>query len=89
MEKRILTLIAALVLGTCLQATAGTAKEEKDQCLLASKNCVTQVDTIQKRMKRINTEIKKGTKVYSPEELAKLNNKLKEADDILKELEAK
>ena len=89
MKKTVLTLIAALALGTCIQATAGTAKDEKDQCLLSSKNCVTQVDTIQKRMKKLDAEIKKGKKVYTAQELAKLDSKLKEADTILKELEAK
>lgn len=58
-------------------------KEEKDMCLLISRNCEGEVDSIQKRIKRLQGEIKKGNKVYSPEELKKLEQKLKEANKIL------
>jgi hypothetical protein len=63
-------------------------KSEKNECILAAKGCKDEVDSIQQKIKKINAEIKKGTKVYSPEELKKLNDKLKDAnkllDDILK-----
>jgi uncharacterized membrane protein (DUF106 family) len=45
------------------------------------------VDDIYKRMHKLDKEIKKGTRVYTPEELNKLQSKLKEAQDILKDLE--
>ena len=62
---------------------AEMTKEQKDQCLLASKGCATEVDSIQKKIKKLNTEIGKGKKVYSADELKKLNAKLKEAEDML------
>jgi len=62
---------------------AEMTKEEKDQCLLASKNCAGEVDSLQKKMKKLQTEIKKGKKVYTAEELKKLEDKLKEANDML------
>jgi len=62
---------------------AEMTKEQKNECLLASKGCMTEVDTIQKKIKKLDGEIKKGTKVYSPEELKKLNAKLKETEDLL------
>ena len=46
-----------------------------------------EVDSIQQKLKKINTEIKKGKKVYSAEELKKLDQKLKEANEILNSLE--
>jgi uncharacterized protein YlxW (UPF0749 family) len=84
--------IAAVVLATFMMAVTAPAmaemtKDEKDQCLLASKNCMNEVDSLQKRMKKLNAEIKKGTKVYSKEELQKLSDKLKEANDLLKVIE--
>ena len=62
---------------------AEMTKEQKDQCLLASKNCAGETDSIQKKIKKLQGEVKKGSKVYSPEEIKKLNAKLKEAEDLL------
>lgn len=62
---------------------ADMTKEQKDECLLASKGCKSEVDTIQKKIAKLNAEIKKGKKVYSAEEIKKLNAKLKEAEDML------
>ena len=83
MRKIAVVLIAAFMMSAALPVLAAQTKEEKYQCLLYSKNCVTEVDTIQKKIKKLNSEIKKGTKVYSAEELKKLNDKLKETEDML------
>jgi len=82
----ILTVIALSATSTAFAADAPVAGS-KDECLLASKNCMNEVDSIQQRMKKLNSEIKKGKKVYSAEELKKLELKLKEANEILKSLE--
>ena len=85
--------IAVIILATFALATASPlqaaemTKEEKDMCLLASKNCANQMDSLQARIKKLQKEIKKGTRTYSAEELKKLELKLKEADEILKNLE--
>ena len=85
--------IAVIILATFAFATASPllaaemTKEEKDMCLLASKNCANQMDSLQARIKKLQKEIKKGTRTYSAEELKKLELKLKEADEILKNLE--
>jgi len=63
------------------------AKAGKDECMLLSKGCAHEVDTIQQKIKKINAEVKKGKKTYSAEELKKLEMKLKEANEILKNLE--
>lgn len=87
MKKIAVVVMAAFMMSATVPVLAQMSKEEKDQCLLASKNCLNEVDSLQKRIKKLNAEIKKGKKVYSAEELNKLNGKLKEAEDILKTLE--
>jgi peptidoglycan hydrolase CwlO-like protein len=47
-------------------------------------NCKSEVDTLQQSVKKIQSEIKKGTKVYTPEELKALETKLKEVNDFIK-----
>ncbi|NVN89399.1 MAG: hypothetical protein HXX11_02240 [Desulfuromonadales bacterium] len=88
MRKVLIALLTVFALSTASAALAqDAAPNSKDECLLASKGCRDQVDSIQQKIKRINSEIKKGKKVYSAEELKKLQQKLKEADEILNSLE--
>lgn len=87
MKRIVLMLMAASLMATSVPVFAAEmAKEAKDQCLLASKDCKNQVDSIQTKIKKLNTEINKGTKVYSADEIKKLNAKLKEAEAILDDL---
>lgn len=89
--KKVIAVIAALTLmSSTLPAYAQESAvdhQQRDECLLASKNCTTQVDDIQKRVHKLNKEIKKGTKVYSTAELRKLQQKLDETRALLDELE--
>jgi hypothetical protein len=89
MKKILIVILTAAALSTTTMAFAADAPIAggKDECLIASKNCMNEVDSIQQRIKRINSEVKKGKKVYSAEELKKLELKLKEANEILKSLE--
>jgi hypothetical protein len=72
---------------TLAQRSHDQTREERNECLLASKNCVNEVDDIYKRMHRLDKEIRKGTKVYTPAELRKLQEKLHETDQMLRQLE--
>lgn len=56
---------------------------QKNECLLFAKNCSDQVDSIQQRISRLNHEISKGSAVYTPEELQKLNSELRNAEKTL------
>jgi len=87
MKRMTLLFLTVLVVSATVPAVSQVTKEEKDMCLLASKNCLNDVDTIQKRIKKIRNEIKKGKKVYSAAELKKLELKLQEAMSILDSLE--
>ena len=83
--KRVAVLVMAVfMMSVCVPVfAANMTKEQKDECLLASKGCKSEVDTIQKKIAKLNAEIKKGKKVYSADELKKLNAKLKEAETML------
>ena len=84
MRKMAMTMMSVFVFAAAVPVfSADMSKEQKDECLLASKNCSSQVDSIQKKVKKLNAEIKKGTKVYTPEELKKLQTKLAETNDLL------
>jgi hypothetical protein len=87
MKKTALMLTAAILMFSTVPAFSQMTKADKDECLLASKNCTAQVDDIYKRMHKLDKEIKKGTKVYTPQELQKLKDKLQETDQTLKEME--
>lgn len=87
MKRLAIILVAALLTAATVPAFAQMTKEEKDQCLLASKGCLNEVDSLQQRIKKLSREIKKGTKVYTAEELKTLEQKLKEVNDFLKDLE--
>lgn len=58
-------------------------KDQKNECLLASKGCMQEVDSIKTKIKKLDAEIKKGKKVYSAEEIKKLQQKLDEAEKML------
>jgi len=87
MKKTALMLTAAIFMTSAVPAFAQMSKAERDECLLASKNCMSQVDDIYKRIHKLDKEIKKGTRVYSADELKKLQDKLTETQEILRSLE--
>lgn len=86
MKKLVVLLMSAFMMTTVMPVYAAGDSGSKDECLLVMKSCANQVDSMQEKIKKINNEIKKGTKVYSPEELKKLNDKLKEANEMLDNL---
>ena len=89
MKKIALITLAGLMLTAAVPTFAQQTNEEKVICQLSSKNCLSTVEAIQHKMKKVSTEIKKGTKVYSAEDLKKIEDKLKEAKDMLDKLEGK
>lgn len=89
MKIRAIVVLAAMMMSATVPALAQQTKEEKVICELAAQNCLNKVDILEKRVKKLNTEIKKGTKTYSAEDLKKLEQKLKEAQDLLDKMEGK
>lgn len=89
MKKSTVVLLAAMMMSASIPAFSQQTQEEKVICQLAAKNCLNQVDILQKRVKKLNSEIKKGTKSYSAEDVKKLEQKLKETEELLDKLEGK
>jgi hypothetical protein len=88
MKMRAIVVLAALMMAAAVPAFADQTNQEQVICNLASKNCLSTAETLQKRIKKMNVEMKKG-KVYSTEDVQKLEQKLKEAQEILDKLEGK
>lgn len=88
MRKIAIILMSTLLMSASLHVLA-QEKTKKDECLLYAKNCQVAVESLQDRIKKINNEIKKGQKVYSPEELKKLEEMLKEIRIFLDVMESK
>jgi hypothetical protein len=86
-RKIILLSAALLCISGALPVYADMTAAQKDECVLASRNCRDAVDDIQTQIKRINREIDKGTAVYTPAELKKLEQKLYEVRDLLHSME--
>lgn len=86
MKSMLMVLAAAMLTLTAAPAFA-QSQAEKDECMIASKNCTDQVDDIYKRMHRLDKEIKKGKKVYTTAELKKLHEKLSETQELLRTME--
>ena len=66
MKKTVLFLMAVLMMSVSVPAFAA----QKDECELASIDCRNEVDSIQQKIVRLNTEIKKGHRVYTTAELS-------------------
>jgi len=89
MKKSVIMIMAALMLSTTVPTYSQQTPEEKVICNLAAQNCLNKADILQKRIKKLNAEIKKGTKTYSAEDLKKIEQKLQEAQDALDKVEGK
>lgn len=89
MKKRAILALAALMISATIPAIAQQTNEEKVICELAAKNCLNKADILEKRVKKLNAEIKKGSRKYSAEDLKMLEQKLKESQDLLDKIEGK
>jgi parvulin-like peptidyl-prolyl isomerase len=89
MKKVIMFLVAAIASMSFSMAYAGghdMAGMGKNECMLASEQCQRASQSIQEKLATLRAEIAKGTKVYSVEELNKLNQKLKEVEQTLEQM---
>jgi hypothetical protein len=89
MKKSALVILATFLLSATLPAYAQQTNEEKVICNLAAQNCLNKAEILQKRIKKLKGEVKKGTKTYSAEELKKIEQKLQETEDLLDQVEGK
>lgn len=89
MKTRAIIVLAALMMAAAVPVIAQQTHEERVACELAAKNCLNKADILEKRVKKLNAEIKKGSAKYSAEDLNKLEQKLKETQDLLDKIEGK
>ena len=82
------TLIFALpVISEAAGNEMGSGEQmQRDECLLVAANCHTSVDSIQQRIDKLSREIRKGSSVYSKEEIRHLEFKLKDAYQTMEDL---
>lgn len=89
MKTRAMIVLAALMVAATVPAMGQQSHEERVSCELAAKNCLNRAAILEKRVKKLNAEIKKGSSKYSAEDLKKLEDKLKETQDLLDKVEGK
>ena len=84
--------ISLIVVGmfSALPAFAAHQEGQMDHQMMmnheGAQQCALQAESIQEKIKRMQGEIKQGSTKYTPEELKKLSEKLKEANDLLENL---
>lgn len=81
MKRLVIVLMAGLFAATTAFAAdhSGMKMETKE----GMRECALQAESIQQKVKRIQGEVKKGSKKYTAEELKQLEQKLKEANELL------
>lgn len=89
MKKSVIMIIAALLVSAAMPAFSEQTPEEKVVCNLAAQNCLNKADILQKRIKKLKSEVKKGTKTYSADDMKKIEQKLQETQDLLDKIEGK
>ena len=89
MKKLIFFALTALLMLNCFPAFAQETPQDQYLCKLQAGNCLKRADVVQRKMKKMETEIKKGKKSYSAEDLKKIEDKLNEVEKMLDDLKAK
>ncbi|MGB9080343.1 MAG: hypothetical protein WCD00_03515 [Desulfuromonadaceae bacterium] len=84
--KRLVLVLMAVGLFGAMPAFAAEHEGMKMDTKEGVRQCALQAETIQEKIKRLDTEVAKGEKKYSAKELKKLKNKLEEANKILDQL---
>ncbi len=75
--------VGVLVHSTPLFSETDDTAKQKNECLLIARDCGSAAQWIQDKIEKLQEEIEKGTRVYRPEELEALKQKLDETDKIL------
>lgn len=87
MKTSVLLVMAAFLMSAAVPVFAQTA-QEKEMCAIAANTCLNKAQVVEKRMKKMKAEIKKGT-VYSPEDMKTLEQKLQDVMDQMDKMGVK
>jgi len=80
----LVTVLLSLPLVTSAQQ--GSGRDEKDLCLLSVENCGPRKYTIQEIIEKLKVEIAKGERVYTKQELKRLQSNLEEYEFFYEKL---
>ncbi|TWJ16557.1 hypothetical protein [Geobacter argillaceus] len=82
--------IWALIIVSGLIAMAGPVSaveqndtNEKELCILYARDCADKLFNLQEKIRHMQNELAKGATVYRADEIKKLKEKLKEAEDMM------
>jgi len=89
MKKSAIFVMAAFLMSAAVPAFADQVAQEKETCAISANTCLNKAELLEKRIKKLNEEIKKGEGKYSPEEMKMLDQKLQDAMDQLDKVEGK
>ena len=87
--KKLMFLALTALMFNCVPAIAQETPQDQYLCKLQAGNCLKKADVVQRKMKKMEAEIKKGKKTYSAEDLKKIEDKLNEVEKMLDDLKAK
>ncbi len=85
MKRSAAIVLAAFIMAAAVPAFSQDANQEQVICNLASRNCLSTTKSIEKKLGKIKADMKKG-KTYSAEDLKKIEQKLKEVQEMLDQL---
>lgn len=78
--------VACMGFGVAFAEDNGKVQPNKDECLLLSKDCKDATLSIHEKIDKLNAEIQKGDRVYTADEIKKLQKKLNDTESTLNEL---
>jgi Skp family chaperone for outer membrane proteins len=87
MKTSALLVMAAFLMSAAVPVFAQTA-QEKEMCAISANTCLTKAEVVEKRMKKMKGEIKKG-KTYSQEDMKTLEQKLQDVMDQMDKMGVK
>ena len=85
MKKMLLVLVAVGLFGA-MPVLASEHTGMKMETPSGTRECALQAETIQQKIKRLDAEVAKGSRTHNAAEIQKLEKKLKEANEILDQL---
>lgn len=87
MRNKVIMMFVVAGMFSAVPVFAAHQEMMKDQKMMmeheGARQCALQAESIQEKIKRIDGEIKQGSKKYTAEELKKLEQKLREANETL------
>jgi Skp family chaperone for outer membrane proteins len=87
MKKIALAVMAVFLMSAAVPAFAATAQEQQ-QCAISAGTCLNKAEVVEKRMKKMKADVKKGT-MYSPEDMKVLEQKLQDVQDQMDKMGVK